>query len=823
MADPVSPQVVNLTAPDGSLVQADANNEKVLREGGYRPTTPEEEAALAQQKEYEGQGIRAGLEGIGRGATMGLSDVVQAEGAGLGTRLGNALADKVFGETEGVDRSEEAAAAVKQAKADLLGRKEANAGMAAGGELLGGLGLGIATGGLGTAGLAGKGATTLAKAGYSALAGAAEGAAYGAAKAANDDFLADHEITAERIFLGAKDGALLGGALGAGASLIGSGAKYVGGKAREAVGNMLGEGGVGGYLDDLAGESAYKAAVGRTSKQAIKLADRQGGSAAVGKTLLDEGIDLTADAETILQQTAQKADEVGAKLGSMVKEADSFGTGGPSKRGLKEAIEENVLKKLDDGTFSESTAATVRGKMRKLFDILSPSEVTVRSKTGAKRVIEQEGLNPLEANLAGKLTPGDVSTSRALNRDSLTFEELRNFRRELDTELANWNNVGAEKGPLQAYRDIRRTMEDYWLNSAEEAAQKAGRTGFAQEMKDLKKTYSHLSLARDQAQEAVQTQLANRATSLTDTIAGAGAASTAGGPLGLLAGVATSQAHRFVRERGRGMLATAIYRARQAATNGEMALDDAAGGLLSAVRRSATAARQAATRTSASIPIAGVVLNARDPKSYERAIQRLTDLQNQASPDRQQLTQRHDDLAGESPEHAAALDQQTQRTVDFLLAKAGPTALNLGDPFGYLRPPRHDRESALALGRYAKAAQDPYAALERISKGVQTREDVETLRTLYPKTWQRFADKVKANLQSLKKIPDYKTRVKLSQVLGEPMTAFETPSFQASIAATNGMAAAAEQQAKQPSLAALQKSGLGDSAGSDAVLARGAL
>jgi hypothetical protein len=782
--------------PSGQLVTIPAEQAQDAQIQGYELATPESKMARQLEAEHGNQGGRTFLEGVGRGLTFGASDIVQAQGAGVGTRLGNWLADQTIGtggadeEQLALDRAATEARAVDEAKAGLLGRQAANAGAAHSGELMGALGLGIATGGLGTAGLAGKGASVLGRAAYSALAGGIEGAAFGAAKAANDDYLNDREITAERIMLGARDGALLGGAFGAGGSLLGSGVKA----AAQKIGGLIGGAGKAGqYLDDLAGESAYKAATGRTSKQSIKLADRQGGAAEVGRTLLDEGIDLTGDAESILAQTTAKADEVGAALGSVAKQADAFGTGGPSKAGLKEAIESKVMAPLRDGTFSETTANTVQAKLQKLFDILSPSEVVARGKDGAKR---------------------------AINRDALSFEELRNLRRELDGELANWNSVAAEKGPLEAYRDVRRVMEDYWLDSAEEAAKKAGKEGFAAEVRDLKRRYAHLALARDQAQEAVQTQLANRATSLTDTLAGVGGGATVGGPMGFLAGIASSQAHRFVRERGRGYLATAIHRARQAATRGEQVMDDAAGGLIASTRSGIRAVGEA---TREAVPIGAVMLSPRDPRSYEQTIDHLIKLQDRNSPERLALTERHADLALEDSDAAKAMDDHTQRTVDFLVEKAGPSGIDYTSPFAHLSGPKHSREKAVELARYASAAQNPGAAFERIAAGKHTRHDVETLKALYPRQWARFGAKVRARLTELKEPPDYRTQVELSRLLDQPVSPFEQPGFQEAI---SGMDAASPTSPTEPTpsnvkTAQLASAQADTTTGSDQILARG--
>lgn len=790
------PRYVPVIAPDGSKMELpEANLSAALKDG----------FAVDESAEYEGQGARTLLEGVGRGLSLGLSDVVQTGGAGIGTDIGNYLADVTgVGPTEqavgagmdagveSIDRSGESAQAMIEAKQGIAGRQEANAGAALTGELLGGVGLGLMTGGLGTAGLAGKGATTLGRAGYMGLAGAIEGAAYGAAKAADDDFLADREITAERILMGAGEGLILGGALGGGASLLGSGAGYVAGKAADALGDVPS---VGGFLDNLAGESAYKAAVGRTSKNAIKAANRQGGSAAVGETLLREGIDLTADAETILAQTRMRADQVGEQLGDLAKQADAFGGGGPSRSGLKAAIEERVLKPLDEGTFSEATANTVRTRLGRLMDTLSTSErpVLVRGAGGAERT---------------------------LTRDAISFGELRALRKELDDELGNWNSLTAEKGPLEAYRDTRRVMEEYWLDTAETAAKKAGREGFAADVGALKKTYAHLALARDQAQEAVTTQLANRATSLTDTIAGAGAVSSVGGIPGMLAGLATSQAHRFVRERGRGYLATAIYRARNAAARGEQALEDGATSLLTSVKRGAKKATDSAV---SAVPIGAVILNPRSSSSYEESIRHLMQLQDASSEERKALDAHTAELAVESPEHAQAVAAQTKRTIDFLANKAGPSGTDVSSPFAHLRKPKHDRAKAESLARYARAAQNPQAALKRVSDGSASREDVETVKELYPRLWARFGSKVRAQLIELKEPPSYAEQLRLSRLLEQPMTPFETPAFQAAIVATNGMAAEAEQRAQpsNQSFTKLANATTGSAAGSDQALSRG--
>lgn len=208
----------------GAILDADAPNVGKLLGEGYRLATAGEVAKEDERQKYDTLGKAALATGAGalRGGTLGLSDVAIGELGGAGAK-------------EELLKLQE-----HQQVASLLGEGLGTVGaMALTSGVAGTVGAParlLARGGqLAAEGIeAGLGATTvLGKAGSAAVAygltGAAEGALYGAAKAATDDYLRDHEITAERIFAGAGTGALwggaLGGSMGAGFSLLGSGAK----------------------------------------------------------------------------------------------------------------------------------------------------------------------------------------------------------------------------------------------------------------------------------------------------------------------------------------------------------------------------------------------------------------------------------------------------------------------------------------------------------------------------------------------------------------------------------------------------------------------
>lgn len=240
MTEPVKPAATAIVDPQGRVVEADAANIPRLLDSGYRLANDQEIQTEHERQQYgEGFGNEAAAFGEGAlsGATVGLSD----------------LAAKYV---------------APEYAADLAKRRQYNETAAALGEGAGVLGATLVSGGLlGEAGLAARGAQAVTAPARGLLAvgegltqgaarllgtegatgvlgqaarqaaaygvgGAAEGALFGAAKTVTDDLLNDHELSAERIKMGAGEGALYGGLLGSGmgftGSVLGSGARKIG-------------------------------------------------------------------------------------------------------------------------------------------------------------------------------------------------------------------------------------------------------------------------------------------------------------------------------------------------------------------------------------------------------------------------------------------------------------------------------------------------------------------------------------------------------------------------------------------------------------------
>ncbi len=144
-----------------------------------------------------------------------------------------------------------------------------------------------------------------------------------------------------------------------------------------------------------------------------------------------------------------------------------------------------------------------------------------------------------------------------------------------------------------------------------------------------------------------------------------------------------------------------------------------------------------------------------------------------ASPAAQELQRHVSDLSEESPELAQALDMKRRQQAEFIAVKAGPE-VDDGDPFNS-RPPPMDSQRARAMQRYVEAAQRPELALQRLGQGRGTKEDVETLKALYPRLYARYVGAVQDRLGKIKKAPTTLQRQRIQYATGEVMAREQQP------------------------------------------------
>lgn len=202
---------VAMVGPDGWAGTIPVSNLAEALKMGFRPEAPEAHKERQLEEQYGDSPIKAGLEGVARGATFGLSD----------TLLRAAGTDNTLPEADRVDP-------VSQ----LKNRNEVAAGI---GEAAGFVGTSALTGLGSAAGVAGKaafgGTGLLARAGAAAVRGGIEGTAMGLGQGISDVALAKDPMTAEAIIGQIGHKALFGGTVGA-----------VGGAALSAAGSAAGSG-----------------------------------------------------------------------------------------------------------------------------------------------------------------------------------------------------------------------------------------------------------------------------------------------------------------------------------------------------------------------------------------------------------------------------------------------------------------------------------------------------------------------------------------------------------------------------------------------------
>jgi hypothetical protein len=754
-AAPVA-DAVRVRAPDGSTGTMDRSEFEAAKADGFTDLDQERFQTLGQKAATVG-------EGLARGATMGASDVVQAKGAGLGTGIGNWLADKLVGEVPrqaapGMDaplledRPLYDAEAANASGADIQARREANKALAVGSEIVGAVAPAILSGGVGSAAAAAKltpagqmanlatkmsgllgakmGSTAVGRITALAATGAAEGAIDQATRRVMEDLAAGNaEITAERVLDAAWDGAKWGGLAAGGAGLLSEAAQGVvrGGRA---LGDMAAE--KVGSMGDQAGMAAFRA-LGRADNRVANAAARAGGEAAIGETLLRKGIVQAGDtAEAVAERVAPALDDAGKQIGALL---DEVGEATTSRKAVWDRIEEEILKpQARPG--AQDIADGIRAKLKAsgIEDVLNSSQVVKRG--------------------------GDV-----IDRQ-IGLKELHEIRKTIDQRPdLKWLHAGP--GPVdpatEAMRDVRRVIEDAFEQASDDAAKARGVDDYLVRLKAAKKEYQQLAVANQLADKEAIRQARNNRLGLPDLLAGvAGAASM--GPMG----AAGALAYRFGRDRAEATVASTLYKLARGGVNQEHKVAMAIENTLK------SAATPVATR--GAVPLSSLGASAADNTNYTRLVAQSQELQDPDSPASQQLDAMTLQLAAESPELADAVRQKVMKKAEMVVQKLGPST----DPSDPLK--RHKRLvdpiTKSRNERFLRAITNPAEALDRLATGRGSVEDLAVVRELTPLVHERYVDGVMERLIGGKQQLSSAQKQRLLFAMGTPVTREQTPEYQ---------------------------------------------
>lgn len=610
MPDPAS--LVNVYDKGGQLRSIAATDLDAAKAQGYvEAAAPKEEGVYAGARE----------KGFGPMAATGLAAVspflsweqgaVEGATAGIGSGLQRKIAGvigPIVSKVAGVDMSPEDAEAYYKEIAQggahpwIHGGGEA-AGMVtsavAAPALRGGGVAGTVGRGLGLLGEAGEGAAAgaralttglasrgaLGRAGAAAIEHGARGAIemglYEGVKELSEESLgANPELNGEKILMaaghGAQGGALFGGLLGGGTSLVKSGVKGT----SSLIDSTLSKN--ADALQDAANEQRWRA-LNPSLKHTREAARIPGGTKGVASTLDEYGVfsdpafeageqapeklgvlggmkktvnDLKAagaagDIESLAPRIDAALEQVGTKLGEMRGGSRATVTWGA----IDNAID-SVAKPLKSKALFEDVVGSLESYRKSLANQLVPDIAALQTAKGAELTAEEY------AEL--------MSRSAEAKAAPISLQDAIKQRQALDERIYIEGSPLNPTPRVKALRDIRGKFEEVIMSAFDDAAKAAGDVGARAQLEKLKLDYRRLSVARDTAELSTARGMRNRSMSPTDYIAGgivANVGQAAGGLVagapgawlgGLAGGALGAGINKYGRSRGNAIAAAAL-------------------------------------------------------------------------------------------------------------------------------------------------------------------------------------------------------------------------------------------------------------------------
>lgn len=704
----------------GRVVDIPASSFKLAMQEGYLPATKDQARqarvnAFAQS--LPGQ-IAAGATGVLRGASLGLSD----------------LAITNLGSDEENKRAQEFLNALKEQNkfTDFAGEALGNVATLGSGTIA----KGIKTVGAGAENLAGRLVTNgvVKKAAGAAVTGAVEGAATGLSQAISESALQDKDFTAAsalaHIASGAKFGALFGGATG----IAASGLNAVSGALKSKLPSAQQS------LDTFANERALKHA-GAIQSDFTKLGnkkwkqlaeDMQSYKLRDGRAVYEAGDDV----KDFLEKSLLARQEAGQDLANYRKAVAQFIDKNPD-------LDPNMgafFQRLDNDVI-DPLRKSYGKRRRKMAQAVADEFEVLRDKYDAGERITISDLESARAQIAEDIYPQGHDYQGLMPQAPAHAKQLVKAERVL-ADFIEGNTERAARKMQSLPDDVSRLLTD---GAGIEAA---AATPYAQ-YKRLSESFIKLNKI---AMKASRRQTGNRAISLTDYLTGI-AGTAAGGPYGIVTGLAATAVNKVARERGSAVLGV-----------GASKLSSSLPAIVNTTSAGINAAADNILRFG---PVVGATYgHARNADSVHDFEARLDEITRVAM-DPETTTQRIMAHFGDS-DLGVITASMAVTAAQFLQAKApkDPTERVLQPLVTSWKP---SREEVAKWNKYYNAVQDPMGTIERMGKGAVSPEAVEAIKVVYPPLYDRLSQSVIAKAQQLKKPIPYNKRVKLSILLGKPL------------------------------------------------------
>ena len=768
---------------DGTPRTGDAAkaNAAVAAGGALIPHAVAHHAELAHEYSGAKGGAIAFGAGLGRGATLGLSDMAIH---GLG--------------------GDEAAEAVEAANEEHPWLKAGGelGGMAAGAAFVPGMGLADLAGEEGAAGLArltggalskgaeGLGSRMLARGAEGLISGSAYGLQQGLQTAISEAALhtgldQNPDLTGEQLVDGLGHdivlGAIFGGLAGAGAEAAGTGLKKAASFAQEKLGRIANS---EMWRDINSGKGITKQAMARV----------EGGTDALGQTAREIGLDdprLSLPAQ--LEKATAAKEDVGSQIGDAYRQSGATGTA----RELVDRLD-GLISDADQIAGNGTTVNALKEYRASLLDKLAKSAVDDGSATAED--VAKMVRDPREQTLLD-----EIDRLRAAGAPPAQLDELEKFRfasfgpsavaeapkvpaslLDAPVPIADmWRQrVGLNRLVYQEAKaldpklrvELLRTFsgrfQDYLEEVGEKAAQETGGT-FAAPLRELNQKYQHLSLIEDALEEKTARYLTNRRYSLTDSIAGGGGMAGAGGmliaghPLVAAGMLASGFANKFLREKAPQI--AAYVTGRVGSLEGLAAHAERFDQL---VERTASVLGSKSATPPPSLPPATPAkrseADTREAYDEKAGMVRALAEHPQTGPS---VDEHFQPLAGVAPKTAAAAAAATKARIDYL-ARNLPPPLPLDPLRPELTAPPSLGDQQRWLRRYEATPETLLAQLATLRLDPLT---LETVRETAPNSYGKIVSAAHARLAADPAAFDRPARLSLARLTGGALTPGGTP------------------------------------------------